>query len=438
MQFGIKGDLVPAGSTDATLSNLEIYASASALATLSPTFDSEVTEYTTTVANEHTSANIEATRNDANATIEFLDKDDTTIPILGITNQNSWIIPNLDVGDNIFKIKVTAEDTTTTKTYQVTITRASEPDTIPPTLVSATVETRGTTIALTFSEVYVWPSTPEDRVPFLNTLNSAFDITIDGVSATTRLLSSGQEPALKIVRVLIDSAMVRQGQAVVVTYTDPTAGDDTVAIQDAAGNDVETFTTGADGVPAVVNSSTVAKSAPDAPTGLNTTTGGTGEINLTWVAPADNGGEPITKYQYRVSADSGTTWNPDWTDVPDSNSDSDQADERSVSITSLTPGTLHTFQVRAVNTEGDGTAAATTATPAAGPAAPPAPASLSASAGDAQATLTWTAPTSDGGAAITKYQYRVSVDDGTTWSPDWTDVPDGPDSGLRPGRRAGP
>ena len=230
MQIGIKGELVPAVSTDATLSNLEIYASASALATLSPTFDSDVTEYTTTVANEHTSANIEATRNDANATIEFLDKDDTTIPISGITNQNSWIIPSLDVGENIFKIKVTAEDTTTTKSYQVTITRSA--------------------------------------------------------------------------------------------------------------------------------------AAPDAPASLTATPGNT-QVALAWTAPAYDGGAAITKYQYRVSVDGGSTWSPDWTDVPDADSDSDQADERTVTLTSRANGTLHTFQVRAVNSIGGGSEAQDTATPVA-------------------------------------------------------------------------
>ena len=40
------------------------------------------------------------------------------------------------------------------------------------------------------------------------------------------------------------------------SYTDPTAGDDTVALQDIAGNDVASFTTGQSGVPAVTNNST--------------------------------------------------------------------------------------------------------------------------------------------------------------------------------------
>ena len=125
MQIGIKAEPVTE-SDDATLSALEIFPSSTPpLATLNPTFDSGVTAYTATVANEHTMANIEATRNDANATIELLDKDDTTIPTVGTNLEVAWIISNLDVGDNVFKVKVTAEDATTTKTYTVTVRRAA-------------------------------------------------------------------------------------------------------------------------------------------------------------------------------------------------------------------------------------------------------------------------------------------------------------------------
>ena len=290
MQIGIKGELVTV-STDATLSSLEILPSSRTAAALNPTFSPEITDYTLTVENEHTSTEIYAGSNDENSMIEFLDKDDTTIPPASTDVGAAWLIPNLDVGENIFKIKVTAEDTTTTKTYQVTITRS--------------------------------------------------------------------EPAVT--------------------------------------------------------------TAPDAPASLSASAGDT-EVDLTWTEPASDGGAAITKYQYRVSVDDGTTWSPDWTDVPDgSDTGTDQGDERTVTVTGLTNGTLHTFQVRAVNSEGSGSEAQATAAPIG---APGAPASLTATPGNTQATLAWTPPASDGGAAITKYQYRVSVDGGTTWSPDWTDVPD--------------
>ena len=61
--------------------------------------------------------------------------------------------------------------------------------------------------------------------------------------------------------------------------------------------------------------------------------------------------------------------------------------------------------------------------------APSMPASFTATGGDRQAVLEWTAPASDGGAAIEKYQYRARRTGTTAWTPDWTDVPDGSDSG---------
>ena len=294
MQIAIKGELVPAVSTDATLSNLEIYASASALATLSPTFDSEVTEYTTTVANEHTSANIEATRNDANATIEFLDKDDTTIPISGITNQNSWIIPSLDVGENIFKIKVTAEDTTTTKTYQVTITR-SEP----------AVSSDATLSSLELTDSTFSP-------PSTVALNPAFDSLV--TEYTAKLTNEQSNPNL-LVTTTNNNATVEfldENDATIATtdiqtpnihYLDSNVdvGDTVIKIKVTAEDTTTTKT--------YQVTITRAAAAPDAPASLTATPGNT-QATLAWTAPASDGGAAITKYQYRVSADGGSTWSP--------------------------------------------------------------------------------------------------------------------------------
>ena len=60
--------------------------------------------------------------------------------------------------------------------------------------------------------------------------------------------------------------------------------------------------------------------------------------------------------------------------------------------------------------------------------APEAPASLGATAGDAQVTLSWTPPGSDGGAGIEKYQYRYSAGSRVDPEAAWIDVPDGSDT----------
>ena len=123
LEIAVKGTLLT-GSDDATLSNLEVFDNEPTLASLTPAFDPAITEYTAVVANEHTSIELDAFVNDHSATVQFLDKNDVIIPIDSTVAPNiSYIIPNIEVGENLFKIKVTAEDTVTTKTYQVTVTR---------------------------------------------------------------------------------------------------------------------------------------------------------------------------------------------------------------------------------------------------------------------------------------------------------------------------
>jgi hypothetical protein len=79
-------------------------------------------------------------------------------------------------------------------------------------------------------------------------------------------------------------------------------------------------------------------------------TAGDTEVTLSWTVPGSDGGSAVTEYQYRVSDDAGSTWSPDWTDVPDgSDSGADRSDERSYTVTGLDNGVLHTFEVRAVN-----------------------------------------------------------------------------------------
>ena len=134
------------------------------------------------------------------------------------------------------------------------VTNNSTVDTTPPSLVSATVNTGGTRIGLEFSEMLELPSTSTELNTFVATLPAAFAVTADSATRAITALTATQTGTVTL-RI---SLAIRQGQAVVVTYTDPTAGDDAVAIEDAAGNETATFTTGMNRVPAVTNTSTLA------------------------------------------------------------------------------------------------------------------------------------------------------------------------------------
>ena len=149
---------------------------------------------------------------------------------------------------------------------------------------------------------------------------------------------------------------------------------------------------------------------------------------LSWSTPTDPGETAIVKYRYRVSADGGTTWDPDWTDVPDGDGDTDLADERSHVVTELANGTEHTIELRAVNETGDGVPARATVTPAVPPGMP---GGFRLAPQTGSAALAWTAPSQNGGVAVTGYEYRVSADGGITWDPDWMPVPDAGGDGNR-------
>ena len=136
---------------------------------------------------------------------------------------------------------------------------------------------------------------------------------------------------------------------------------------------------------------------PDAPVNL-VATAKNGEAQIAFTPGASNG-SAITNYKY--SLDNGGTW----TALDDTTSP--------VTIPSLTNSTLYTIQLKAMNAVG-GSLASTSVSVTPMPLPPSAPTITTATRGDAQATITFTAPTSDGGGAITDYKY--SIDGGVTWT----------------------
>lgn len=148
----------------------------------------------------------------------------------------------------------------------------------------------------------------------------------------------------------------------------------------------------------VVTTATVV--APDAPT-IGSITGGNTQLSVPFTAPANNGGASISDYKY--STNNGSTWvSAGTTSSP-------------IIITGLTNGTAYNIKLLAVNSAGDGTpSTAVSATPVTPITVPAAPTISAITAGDAQLSIAFTAPNSDGGAAITDYKY--STDNGTTWT----------------------
>ncbi len=148
---------------------------------------------------------------------------------------------------------------------------------------------------------------------------------------------------------------------------------------------------------------------PPAPPRNLAATPGEQEIALEWDPHDDT---TITHYQYRVSDNDRVTWDPDWSTITPSN-----AATTSYTVVDLANGTEHTIELRAVSRSGSGTAARATATPVH---LPEPPVGLSAQGADAQATLTWTDPSDP---SINEYQRRYRRTDTETWILNWTAIP---------------
>src|SRR3989475_8573113 len=147
--------------------------------------------------------------------------------------------------------------------------------------------------------------------------------------------------------------------------------------------------------------------APSAPQNLQAT-GGNAQVSLSWTVPSNNGGATITNYKiYRSTSSGAETLLTTVGNV--------------VSYTdgTVTNGQVYYYKITAVNSVGKSTQSnEASATPTAPPPPPPstapsAPQNLQAAAGNAQVSLSWTAPSSNGGSAITNYKIYRSTSSGT-------------------------
>jgi hypothetical protein len=141
------------------------------------------------------------------------------------------------------------------------------------------------------------------------------------------------------------------------------------------------------GTPASPSAAVTPSTVPDVPTDV-TAVAGNRSATVSWSAPSDEG-SPITGYT--VTSSGGQTCSTSGT---------------TCLVTGLINGTSYTFTVTA--TSADGTGPASAASPAVTPSTvPDAPTGVAATAGDASATISWTAP-GDEGSTITGYTVTAS------------------------------
>jgi len=123
-------------------------------------------------------------------------------------------------------------------------------------------------------------------------------------------------------------------------------------------------------------------------------------VTVTWSAVTAT--SPVTDYIVEYSVNNSATWLV-WNDGVST--------ATSTTLTGLTPDVPVSIRIKAVNAIGVSPASVSvTVTPRAAITAPSAPLNVSATSGDARATVRWSAPTSNGGAVISLYTVTSSPD----------------------------
>src|SRR2546428_493420 len=146
---------------------------------------------------------------------------------------------------------------------------------------------------------------------------------------------------------------------------------------------------------------------PNPPTGLATPFVSLSQISISWAAPLNDGGSPITGYKIERSTDGGTTWNiivantgNTGTWYPNYN---------------LLPSTTYSYRVSAINSVGTGSQSSTASATTSAPIAPQPPTGLATPyVSSSQISISWAVPSSNGGSPVTGYKIESSTDGGTT------------------------
>ena len=327
-------------STDATLSALAVAEGTNTLSFDHPTFDSTKTTYYLSVGNGVTMLKVTPTTSNEVTKIEYLDASNTAI-----ADQVSSTVETLDaslaVGANVIKVKVTAQTATSTKTYTIHVARAAAAPTDTCDAIwcaNLTVGRDSDPDASTRSHGYSRVVTTLGFAGGLEPnsidghLVNHFEYTGDGLTVGLATQFPSGNYLLQIDGENLPLSRIGGGTSLV------SKDEDIAAVRRIN----RTFG-------AVLPVKLRALTAPGAPTGLSATANGATQIDLTWTAPADNGGSAITGYKIEWSADGSTNW----AELVASH------DGTTYSNTGLTAGTTRYYRVSAINSVGTGDASGT-------------------------------------------------------------------------------
>jgi titin len=143
---------------------------------------------------------------------------------------------------------------------------------------------------------------------------------------------------------------------------------------------------------------------------LNVVGSTTDSVSLDWTAPADDGGLPVSGYEYQYSKDDGKSWvlvNGGWVDSDLQN--------HSAIVHALEIGLNYRFQIRALNLNGAGAWSGSSELTLTAASPDQVSGFNNVTRSSSSVTFGWGVPSSNG-SAISDYLVRTSSDNGATWS----------------------
>ncbi len=339
------GDVVPIQILDAdtavtTLSALSVSDGTNALSFDHPAFSADTTTYYLSVDNSVDRIAVSATPTNSGASVEV--RDGTGAKVTGRVA--------LAEGANLVRVVVTAEDTVNRQDYLIHVAReASAPD--PDDCVvywcanmTVGVSKGGTVFGwsrgVLKNVIQLFGGLAPDRFHFglLEFYVSDLVFGSDNNNLTFNLDSLGHSTHFQsgdYALIIGSESFEFRASGSTNSFTIPGAADKIARLLDSHGEFGE-----------VVGVSLALDVVPGAPRGLAATADGpdSNDIQLSWTAPADNGGEPPTGYRIEWSADG----NAPWTTLEESYSGT------TYTQSGLAAGTQRFYRVSAINAKGAG------------------------------------------------------------------------------------